>query len=133
MNIAFWHIADIFFVVFHTALIVFNLFGWIWRKTRRLNFITLLLTGASWGVLGIFWGWGYCPLTDWHFEVLHHLDVYDLPNSYILYLYRRLTGAVADAYLVDILTFTGYLLALILSVFFNFFSKKILSFHKNCV
>ena len=25
----FWHILDIFFVIFHTALALFNLFGWI--------------------------------------------------------------------------------------------------------
>ncbi|MCD4791284.1 MAG: DUF2784 domain-containing protein, partial [Bacteroidales bacterium] len=73
---------DTFFVVFHTALIIFNLFGWIWKPTRRLNLITLLLTGASWFILGIFYGIGYCPLTDWHWQVLHKLGIYDVPNSY---------------------------------------------------
>ena len=62
------HLADIFFVVFHTALILFNMAGWIWKKTRLANLITLLLTGSSWLVLGLIVGsLGYCPLTDWHF------------------------------------------------------------------
>lgn len=34
---------DKFFFVFHSALIVFNLFGWIWRKTRAANLVVVLL------------------------------------------------------------------------------------------
>jgi len=53
---------DIFFVIFHTSLITFNLFGWIWKKTRLANLITLGLTGASWLFLGLIVGvLGYCP------------------------------------------------------------------------
>ena len=76
----------IFFLVFHSFLILFNLFGWFWRPLRKANLITLLLTGLSWFVLGIFYGIGYCPFTDWHYKVLHKLDVSNLPSSYIQYL-----------------------------------------------
>jgi len=111
---------DIFFVVFHTALIIFNLFGWIWKPTRRLNLITLLLTGASWFILGIFYGIGYCPLTDWHWQVLHKLGIYDVPNSYVKYLVLRLTGVDLNAGLVDALTVSLFFIALTMSVIFNF-------------
>jgi len=43
------------------------------EKTRKANLILLLLTGLSWFGLGIFYGWGYCPLTDWHWKVLREL------------------------------------------------------------
>lgn len=115
-----YQILDIFFVVFHSSLILFNLFGWIWRKTRTINLITLLLTGASWLFLGLLYGTlGYCPLTDWHFNILLKLGKTDLPDSYIKYLADRITGLNLNASLVDHVTLYAFIAALILSLFFN--------------
>jgi hypothetical protein len=115
---------DIFFVIFHTLLILVNLFGWAWRRTRRLNFITLCLTGCSWFILGIFYGWGYCPFTDWHFTVLYKLGENNLPNSYIKHLIDRLFHCDINARLVDGATLGLFFVALIFSVYFNFIRKK---------
>ena len=115
-----WHILDIFFVVFHTSVIFFNLFGWIWRKTRKFNLILLLITGSSWLFLGLIVGTlGYCPLTDWHFSVLIKLGVSDLPSSYVKYLADRLTGLDLNPSLVDNVTLYSFLAALVLSIFLN--------------
>ena len=114
---------DYFFLVFHFILILFNLFGWIWKSTRRLNLVTLSLTGGSWFLLGIFYGFGYCPFTDWHFKVLQKLGHYNLPNSYIKYITDRLTGLDFDAELVDTVTLVLFLLALAISIFVNFRKK----------
>ena len=115
-----WNALDLFFVVFHTSLIIFNLSGWIWRKTRRINLYTLLLTGTSWLFLGLIVGTpGYCPLTDWHFSVLNRLGETNLPNSYIKYLADRLTGLDFDPSLVDSVTLFAFLIALALSLFVN--------------
>ena len=122
-----YRIIDIFFVVFHTSIILFNLFGWIWRKTRIYNLILLMLTGASWLVLGLLVGTlGYCPLTDWHFSVLNKLGISDLPSSYVKYLVDRLTGLNFDSSLVDKVTLYAFLAALGLSLFLNIknFMKK---------
>ena len=35
------HLANSFFYVFHTVLIVFNLLGWLYPRTRKLNLNTL--------------------------------------------------------------------------------------------
>lgn len=113
------HLLDYFFVVFHTLLVVFNMTGWIWRKTRRLNLITLLLTGASWFILGLFYGPGYCPLTDWHWQVLHKLGETGLPASYMEYLIERLLPVDVNASLVDTFTAGGYFLLLITSIVLN--------------
>ena len=110
---------DIFFTVFHTSLVIFNLFGWIWKKTRLANLITLLLTAGSWLFLGIFYGWGYCPLTDWHFSILEKLGYTDLPNSYLSFLFTRLTGLPIDQSLVDAVTLWGLIIALAISLFLN--------------
>ena len=115
-----WHILDIFFVVFHTSIIFFNLFGWIWKKTRKLNLIVLSLTGGSWLFLGLIVGTlGYCPLTDWHFKILLELGKTDLPYSYTKYLADRLTGLDISASLVDNVTLYSFLAALVISIFFN--------------
>jgi hypothetical protein len=115
-----WHILDIFFVIFHTSVIFFNLFGWIWKRTRKLNLLTLSITGASWFFLGMIVGTlGYCPLTDWHFMVLEKLGKTELPDSYIKYLADRLTGSDLNAALVDKFTLYSFLAALIISVILN--------------
>ena len=122
-------ILDIFFIIFHTSLILFNLFGWIFRSTRKANLYTLLITAGSWVFLGLIVGTlGYCPLTDWHFNILTKLGETDLPVSYIKYLADRLTGISFDSALVDTFTLWGLIIALLCSVFLNFVdwrSKKI--------
>lgn len=115
-----YRILDIFFVIFHTSLIFFNLFGWIWRKTRILNLILLGLTGASWLFLGLLVGTlGYCPLTDWHFNVLNKLGETGLPSSYVKYLADRLTGLDLNPSLVDHITLYAFLVALTISLVLN--------------
>lgn len=119
-----YKIADLFFIVFHTSLIIFNLFGWIWKPLRKTNLATLLLTGGSWFILGIFFGPGYCPLTDWHFDILLKLGTYPGTDSYIQYIIYRLTGIRLDGSLVNTWTLILYFLALLLSVYFNFFRTR---------
>jgi hypothetical protein len=115
-----YHILDIFFVIFHSSVVLFNIFGWIWKKTRIYNLITLGITGASWLFLGLLVGTlGYCPLTDWHFSVLNKLGVTDLPNSYMKYLADRITGLDISASLVDNVTLYTFLTALVISLLLN--------------
>ena len=119
------HIADVFFVVFHTALTLFNAIGWIWKKTRKINLITLTLTGMSWFILGLFYGIGYCPFTEWHFKILRALGQHDLPTSYIEYLVERITPFNPSPALVDTVTAGVFFLALGLSVFLNVHDQKL--------
>lgn len=114
---------DYLFLVFHTGLILFNLFGWIWKPLRKWHLAVISLTFASWGILGIWYGWGYCPLTDWHWDVLYLLGETDLPNSYIRYLLRRLLSIELPDLWVDMMTLILALLALTASIKVNFFKK----------
>ncbi|MFP3860647.1 MAG: DUF2784 family protein [Bacteroidales bacterium] len=117
-------IADIFFLVFHTCLTIFNLLGWMWEKSRKVNLITLSLTGASWFILGLFYGIGYCPLTDWHFQILYELGHNHLPASYIQYLIERISGWHVQADIVDAATAVGFFIALGLSVVLNIKDRR---------
>ena len=110
---------DYFFLIFHTLLILFNVFGWIWKPLRLANLITLVLTGSSWFLLGIFYGFGFCPLTEWHFSIVEKLGETDLPYSYIQYLVSRISGIMPDEKLTDHLTLVFYFLALAASAFVN--------------
>lgn len=119
MNTALLHALDLFFVVFHSALIVFNLFGWIPRRLRLANLVALLLTAASWLGLGIFYGIGFCPFTEWHWRVLRALGRQHLPRSYTQYLLRRLLGISIGAAAVDVLTAVSAAAALVISALLN--------------
>ena len=122
-----YRILDIFFVVLHSSVIILNLFGWIWRRTRKFNLILLVITGSSWLILGLIVGTlGYCPLTDWHFDVLEKLGATDLPSSYVKYLADRLTGLDFSSSLIDKVTLWAFFAALGLSLFLNIrdFVKK---------
>ncbi|MDO9153453.1 MAG: DUF2784 family protein [Paludibacter sp.] len=119
-----YELANIFFLVFHSALIVFVLFGWMWNKTKKANLVFLLLIAFSWFVLGIWFGIGYCPLTDWHWEVLKKLGHRDLPSSYFSYLLKKITSIEISSKAADILTVVFFFLAFIASIFVNFIMRR---------
>ena len=111
---------DKFFFVIHTFIIVFVLFGWIWKKTRVANLTVILLTAFSWFILGIWYGFGYCFCTDWHYRVRIELGYSDMPYSYVKFLMDSLLGTDINAKLVDIFTLVFFLSALIVSIYVNF-------------
>ncbi len=108
----------------HPGIILFNVFGWMFRKTRKANLILLIITAFSWVVLGLWKGIGYCPFTDWHFEILRKLGETDLPDSYITYLISRITGWHPADSLVYTLTWIVFLLAFLISAAVNFIDWK---------
>ncbi|MBL6990071.1 MAG: DUF2784 domain-containing protein [Bacteriovoracaceae bacterium] len=114
-----YKVLDQFFIYFHLLFSLFNLFGWIFKKTRLLHLATLLITAFSWFILGIWYGIGYCPLTDWHWQVRVKLGIYDMPNSYIKFLIDEITGMNSDANLVDNLVFTSFVVAVLCSIISN--------------
>ncbi|MEO6814414.1 MAG: DUF2784 domain-containing protein [Ginsengibacter sp.] len=110
---------NILFIVFHTAFTLFNMVGWIFSSTRKWHLITFLLTAFSWFVLGIWYGWGYCFCTQWHWEVRHKLGYEDHSNSYIQFLIFKLTGISFPIRLVEIITLIVFLISFLLSAWLN--------------
>ncbi len=115
---------DWFFMVFHFLVVLFNLFGWIWKATRLWNLYLLILTGIFWFGFGVFYGWGYCPLTDWHFTVLEKLGNNTSETSYIGYLINRFLKISLQSSLVDSVTLISYLCALVVSLYLNVIVKR---------
>ncbi|MBS1975888.1 MAG: DUF2784 domain-containing protein [Bacteroidetes bacterium] len=110
---------NVFFFLFHTVFTFFNVVGWMFPKTRKLHLITMTLTAFSWFVLGIWYGWGYCFCTDWHWQVREALGYRDHSTSYIHFLLLKLTGVDFNPQLVDTCTAVVFALSLLASMWVN--------------
>lgn len=118
------HFLDIIFTILHLAIIVFNLFGWIPKATRRANFISILLTAGSWFILGLFFGLGYCPLTDWQWQVKARLGETGLPGNFVEYFAKKITGIDFPSQLIDYTIAITFFIAATLSFYVNFFDPE---------
>ena len=110
---------DYAFLVAHTALILFNLFGWVWERTLRFNLLSIILTVTAWFAFAPWYGLGYCPCTDWHWQVKEALGQTDLPNNYLTYLFETWTGIVVSDEFSATLAWSALVPAFALSLFFN--------------
>lgn len=116
---------DFLLTIIHLFVIGFNLLGWIWKPTRKLHFYFAMTTLFCWVVLGIWYGLGYCPITDWQWNIKTQLGEQNLPASFIKYFVDKLTGLNVNSNLIDFCTALFFLLAIIASTKVNFFTKKV--------
>ena len=107
---------DLGFILFHSGLVLFNLTGWALARTRHLHLVVISLTVGSWIGLGYFFGFGYCPSTDWHWDVKRALGEKELPISWMKYYADYITGRSWDAGLIDTIVGIVGVGALLLSV-----------------
>ncbi len=114
-----YYFLDYSFEIFHCSLIAFNLLGWIWRRTRRLHLVVMSLTILSWTILGLEFGFGYCPCTDWHWRIKRRLGETDLPDSFVKYLADSVTGSDWNPLLIDTTVALAGILALAASLWLN--------------
>ena len=115
---------DILLTITHLAIIGFNLFGWIWPATRKAHFICILATAASWFILGIWFGMGYCPITDWQWQIKRKLGESNLPASFIKYYADKIAGKNFSSSFIDTITVVCFAVAALLSVYVNFIRRK---------
>ena len=108
----------------HLLIVGFNLFGWIRPKTRKAHLVVVMLTACCWFVLGIWYGIGYCPVTDWQWQVKERLGEQNLPNSFIKYWADKLIGGNVNTQLIDVLIGVCFTAVFVLTIYLNFFSKK---------
>ncbi len=129
MNNLLLNALDHLFFLFHTTLTIFNLIGWLLPRTRFLHLISVALTACSWFVFGIWYGWGYCILTDWHWDIRRQLGQKIETNSYIDYLIRKITGWQLNPDLIDQVVMVLFILIIFLTIFKNalFYRRKYLN------
>lgn len=108
---------DIGFTIFHSAFILFVLFGWIHPRTQRIHQFALLFTLIAWLLIGWYVGTiGYCPLTDWQWDIKRQLGERNLPSSFTEYVGEKLTGMDLNKTYVDIVTAAGLAFGVIMAV-----------------
>jgi hypothetical protein len=96
---------------------LFNVLGWIVPKWRFAHLITLSITAFSWFALGIWYGIGYCPFTDWHWKVRQLLGYDDQSNSYIHFLILKISGINFSEIWVGSITIIVFFVALFISIY----------------
>lgn len=116
-------VADLGLSLLHSAVVFFNLFGWISPRTRPWQQILLALTTASWLGLGYFFGLGYCVLTDWQWQIKRQLGDTELPHSFIQFALTRWFGLSLSDGLVDAAT-GGAFAALLLIAMGQLLAKR---------
>ncbi|HOQ32894.1 MAG TPA: DUF2784 domain-containing protein [Candidatus Hydrogenedens sp.] len=112
----FWlKIIDICLTVLHISLILFFILGWIYKRTRKVHYLLVIIIAISWFVLGLFYGFGYCFLTDIHWRVKMLLNEENLPISFIKYVLDKMTGKDFNEVWVDYITLAVFVCVLIIS------------------
>ncbi len=116
---------DVLLTIVHLAIVLFNLFGWIPKITRKAHFISVVLTAASWFLLGIWFGMGYCPFTDWQWQVKEKLGEGNLPVNFIEYFAEKITGHDFDPQFISNVIAVSFALVTLLSVYLNFIHPRL--------
>ena len=119
------YLRDVLLTILHLIIILFNLFGWIPKSTRKLHFISILITAGSRFILGIWYGMGYCPITDWQWQVKEKLGEQNLPSNFIEYFAEKITGYDFSPELVNTVIAVCFALAALLSIFVNFILPRL--------
>ena len=108
------------FHVFHIAIIIFAMTGWIFPPLRLAHLVLMLATLGSWFILGHWLGSGYCPVSDWHWKVKAALGEGRPRGTYIHLLLQRISGRQLDSASVDrmvvIVTFVLAGIAVVLNI-----------------
>lgn len=132
---AWWKIGDISLDVLHTSLLCFVILGWIFKGTRRAHITLLALILVSWIGLGYLsmiygWGtdesrgWGYCLLTDVHWNIKTNLGETELPSSFIAYFFEKSLQVHLSTEVVNTLSYGLLLISLVMSIFLNMLDYK---------
>jgi hypothetical protein len=109
---------NIIFHGLHFVLIGINCFGWMSKKLRKITLVCQLLTLSSWVGFGMAKGWwGYCPLTDLHWQVKKRLGENYLPADYVSYLLEHGFGITLPQDFISGLILGAFTLSFIVTVY----------------
>lgn len=107
---------NILFHILHLGLLAFVIIGLFFSRLIRFHFPVLVVIWFSWTVLGLYIGTiGYCPLTDWHWQVKRAMGEFGMPPSYIDYIIQQSTGTDVDNTTITLFTMAGMLIITIIS------------------
>lgn len=112
-------LADVVLTLIHVGVVLCILLAWIPRSTRGFHLLLVGVTAVSWFGLGLFYGLGYCFLSDWHWQVKRWRGQEDLPGSFIHYALTRWLGLSLSETSTDVLVGLAFGLVSCLSLALN--------------
>jgi len=107
------------FHLFHIVLITFVTFGWLFPQLRVAHLALIFLTLGSWFLLGRWLGFGYCPITDWHWKIKDAHGAGRPKGTYIHLVLQKLTGRQLNSDAVDKMVLNGTMVITGLSLIVN--------------
>lgn len=110
-------ICDVLFTILHLAIVIFLMTGWVWKQTRKIHFLLVSATVFCWVILGFWYGFGYCPITDWQWSIKAQRGETDLPNSFIKYIADYLTGRYISSSIIDGVTAGSFGFVVVITVY----------------
>ena len=113
---------DIFLYFLHVALMAFVMLGWLWQPVTVWHFISLVLMGIIWIIIGALGLWN-CPLTNLHWKIKEKRGQSGMPVSFVNYFLNQLTGKKLTHQFVQTVLLIIYFSALFLSGFLVFTGK----------
>lgn len=110
-------LADWLFTLLHLLITLFNLIGWVSRATRRVHRWCVAITAFCWIVPGALMGTiGWCPLTEWHWDIKKARGEENIPASFITYMLNR-AGFFPDPQRVDAVVGAAFVLIVLMTIF----------------
>ena len=106
------YLLNYFYHFIHIFVIIVATFGWTLAKLHKLQIAVIFSILLSWIGGGLFFGFGYCFLTDWHWQVRRRLGIVDDPHSYTKLIFDMISGEDTAPKLVDTLTVAGLLIGI---------------------
>ena len=84
-------LADWFLNILHFAIVAMLCFGWMSKRTRKFHRILISVVTLCWLAIGPLFGKavGWCPVTDWAWQVRRARGETDLEYGYINYLTEK--------------------------------------------
>ena len=107
---------NISFHLIHLSIISFFLFGWLFETMRLPHLILSLLILLSWFGLGIFFGFGYCLVTDIQWRIKRRLKQEPATEFYVKYMIDKMTGLDTNPQFINGMTTYTYFGILIISI-----------------
>ncbi len=105
--------------LFHLLLIVFVALGWLFPAYRMAHLGLIVLTLACWILLARWYGFGYCPITDWHWKMKQACGKERPKGSYIHLITEQISGRIMNADVVDKWVLIGTIMVSALSLIIN--------------
>lgn len=97
----FYFLGNTWLHILHLVIILFVMTGWLFSVSRPFHLAFILLVLSCWFILGRWFGYGYCPVTDWQWKLKAHFGK-DRPDaSYIRYVLQYVTGRELNPVTVD--------------------------------